>query len=417
MNRQILIVSGAMIATLAAAVAFGDEATNQTAARPAQTWKSAVQSKPISPAVKKGLTWLIERQQGSGGWAQGEESANMGRGMDGVKDQANVGDSCAALLALLRSGSTPSSGDYAAPILNGVRFVCGEIEKADSDSLFVTKTRGTRLQAKLGAYVDTFLASLLLAEVGKTMPTPEEQARVAAAQAKVMAKIEKNQREDGSFGGEGWANALSQGLAAKGINRSAQTGVAVSESVRGKLEQRAGKRFDAKGGSFSRDDAAGVDLYAVASSVGAMQDSDNTNNDKKRELEKTVRTAESPGARKEAQQLLDRYQVNSDTLAAAKKAAVSKLDNDQFVSGFGSNGGEEFLSYMTIGESLVVGGGAEWSTWDKKMTANLERIQNGDGSWTGHHCITGRSFCTAAALLVLMTDRAPVPLSADFKRR
>ena len=41
--------------------------------------------------------------------------------------------------------------------------------------------------------------------------------------------------------------------------------------------------------------------------------------------------------------------------------------------------------------------------------------QNGDGSWTGHHCITGRTFCTAAALLVLMADRAPVPVASQIK--
>jgi hypothetical protein len=46
------------------------------------------------------------------------------------------------------------------------------------------------------------------------------------------------------------------------------------------------------------------------------------------------------------------------------------------------------------------------------MTQNLDRIQNGDGSWSGHHCITGRTFCTSTALLVLMADRAPVPVQA-----
>ena len=43
------------------------------------------------------------------------------------------------------------------------------------------------------------------------------------------------------------------------------------------------------------------------------------------------------------------------------------------------------------------------------MTENLERVQNADGCWSGHHCITGRTFCTATALLVLMADRAPRP--------
>ena len=79
------------------------------------------------------------------------------------------------------------------------------------------------------------------------------------------------------------------------------------------------------------------------------------------------------------------------------------------------NGGEEFLSYMNIGEALVVKGGKEWQAWDKSMTDNLTRIQDKDGSWSGHHCITGKTFCTATALLVLMADRAPVPVAAKMK--
>jgi hypothetical protein len=100
---------------------------------------------------------------------------------------------------------------------------------------------------------------------------------------------------------------------------------------------------------------------------------------------------------------------------AAETALVGRLGDDAFVRGFGNNGGEEFLSYMLIAESLVVKGGAEWTKWDQQVTALVNQVQNDDGSWTGHHCITGRTFCTAAALLVLMADRAPVPVAGKIK--
>jgi hypothetical protein len=110
-------------------------------------------------------------------------------------------------------------------------------------------------------------------------------------------------------------------------------------------------------------------------------------------------------------------------IAAAEKAAqeaemaadqieaamIARMDEPTFVAGFGNNGGEEFLSHLLIGESLALKGGEEWSKWDAAITELVGGIQNGDGSWTGHHCITGRTFCTAAALLVLMADRTPVP--------
>ena len=70
---------------------------------------------------------------------------------------------------------------------------------------------------------------------------------------------------------------------------------------------------------------------------------------------------------------------------------------------------------MNISETLLAKGGNEWKTWDKSISENLGRVQNDDGSWSGHHCITGRTFCTSAALLTLMADRAPVPFAAEIR--
>jgi hypothetical protein len=39
------------------------------------------------------------------------------------------------------------------------------------------------------------------------------------------------------------------------------------------------------------------------------------------------------------------------------------------------------------------------------MGERLQKIQNTDGSWSGHHCITSPVFCTSAVLLTLAADR------------
>lgn len=241
--------------------------------------------------------------------------------------------------------------------------------------------------------------------------------RVLAAIDKVMAKIEKNQRPDGSFDDRGWANALAQGMAAKGINRAAQSGAKVDEKVRQKAESYARGQYDRETGKFSEKGSAGVQLYGNASSLGALQDSVNTNEQKVEDVRKKAREGATEQERRDAEQTLRRYDEAKSDLRNAKAAVAARLEDKGFLSGFGPNGGEEFLSYMNIGESLVVEGGPEWEKWDRKMAVNLAHIQNQDGSWTGHHCITGRTFCTATALLVLMTDRAPVPLSTQFHRR
>jgi hypothetical protein len=106
--------------------------------------------------------------------------------------------------------------------------------------------------------------------------------------------------------------------------------------------------------------------------------------------------------------MLKRVDEAEKLLEESTKGVVKQLENPAFVQGFGSNGGEEFLSYMNISEALLLKGGDEWKKWDKSMTESLTRIQDKDGSWSGHHCITGKTFCTASALLVLTADRAPV---------
>ena len=85
-----------------------------------------------------------------------------------------------------------------------------------------------------------------------------------------------------------------------------------------------------------------------------------------------------------------------------------RITDDAFlIRGFGSNGGEEYVSFMMASTSLAAAGGAEASVqWDSNIRSKLGSLQNADGSWAGHHCITGRVFCTASAILTLTADRA-----------
>jgi hypothetical protein len=334
-----------------------------------------------------------------------------------VRDLPNVADTCMAALALIRSGSTPSSGPHAGEIRRAVEFVAREVGAAEAGSLYVTSVRGTRVQAKLGTYIDTFLSALLLAEVRGQMPEAAANQRMLAALDKVMDKIERNQRPDGTWDNQGWAPILAQSVAAKAINRAAQAGASVNEEVRKKAEAYARGQFDGRAKSFRGEGSPGVALYSSAASLGAMQDSDNTNRAAERQTMARLERAASPDERKKAEADLARIRGNRRDLEAARSAVADRLADSRFIQGFGSNGGEEFLSYMSIGESLAAEGGEKWQTWRRSMGDNLERVQNQDGSWSGHHCITGRTFCTAAALLTLTVDRASAPLTAGIRRR
>jgi hypothetical protein len=110
----------------------------------------------------------------------------------------------------------------------------------------------------------------------------------------------------------------------------------------------------------------------------------------------------------EAARLYDAY--------ARNEATAGLLEGDEIWSGFGNNGGEEFLSYMMTSESLVIAGGNAWDRWHARLVNLFGSIQNGDGSWSGHHCITSPVFCTAAVILALTADRDRTLLAHEIQR-
>jgi hypothetical protein len=83
-----------------------------------------------------------------------------------------------------------------------------------------------------------------------------------------------------------------------------------------------------------------------------------------------------------------------------------RLRDSTFVDGFGSMGGEEFFSYLNVSDGLKRSGGDAWKNWSSAITQKILNLQNADGTWAGHHCITGRVAVTSAASLNLANNRA-----------
>lgn len=373
----------------------------------AETPPAAAKAAPAPAAPKgqatvdKGLNWLATHQLADGGFGQGEESVQMGSGgqLAGV---GNVADTSVAAMAFLRSGSSPLTGEYQKNVSRAVDYVLASIEKSDKDSIYVTDVRSTRVQSKLGQAVDTFMALALLTDVQGKMPDAAGEARVKAGVEKIIAKMKKNQRDDGSFETSGWAPTLSQAVGSRGLNKAAEQGVTVPETLRSKAED--WSKDQSAGGKFKGTGSAGVQLYGTASAVTGLGSSVSANEKARPTVEKQVKEGKTKEERDQAQATLRRYDEAKKAEDVAMRAMTEQMKDERFIAGFGNNGGEEFLSYMLMSESLAKKGGKEWDDWRARMNTNLTRVQNGDGSWTGHHCITGRTFVTSTALLVLTTD-------------
>jgi len=242
-------------------------------ARGPTTLNPAIKPKLLADFTLKGLAYLVNQQDSSGGWGQGggwRQKGNEGRveGKD-IKDPPDVGNTCAATLALIRSGSTPKEGPYANNIAKAFGFICDHVEKSDSDSLYVTDVRDTQLQRKIGTYVDTFLTALVLSELKGQMASAQDEARLSVALSQTIAKIERNQKQDGTFAGNvGWASVLSQSVCTKALNRAAQKGVEVKTETLVRDFNQAVAGLDVKSGEFKlAGEVSAARAYTVAKPV------------------------------------------------------------------------------------------------------------------------------------------------------
>jgi len=413
--------------------------------------KTAVTPKEFTESVKKGIAYLIKNQQADGGWNQGGGWRTGGNGqarVEGkeVEDPSDMGNTCYALLALVRAGNTATEGEHKEAVKKGLKYVLAMVEKSKGDDLYVTDVRNTQLQSKVGPYIDTFLANLVMAELKGKAGDSEKQ--LVACLEKTMTKIVKAQTKDGQFAGNGgWAPVLSLAVANKGIARAKQNGAVVDDkyfarvaeqakaastvvaaatpgdpkvATTGKLELTGSGTYTGAttvtGGSLAGD--AGVPLYNIAQKAGNNQDVVNA---MRFDAEKWRKVAADPKAKPEekaaAEKNLDGLKNAERENGKIQEGLATSVKSEKFVAGFGSNGGEEFLSFLNISETLVLKGGKDWTDWDDKMRGAAEKAQDKDGSWSGQHCITGKTFCTSGALLVMLADRTPFPLDVLNKAK
>jgi hypothetical protein len=340
---------------------------------------------PVGRSVERGIQWLVSVQGKDGGWGQdGGETSYIRQGERLESSGNDVANTAVAASALLQAGNTPVSGPHRQALSRALEFILARVEHSPGEGLAITDRNGTQIQRKLGPYIDTFLTSKLLAEVDGRMGSAQANARVRRNLEKCVAKIEKNQLKDGSWNAAGgWAPILGTSLASRSLYVAQEKGVAVSNRVMASVDDYT-KRTGA-GGGVGAGRGAGVAAEVVASAAGVS-------------------------LYKSAQELEQLSRTDRDRRQNAAKIGEikSKLADARFVSGFGSIGGEEFFSYLNISDSMRRVGGPEWERWNTDMKTKIVKLQNDDGTWAGHHCITGRVAVTSAAILTLLADRSPV---------
>lgn len=357
-------------------------------------------------AEQRGLDWLVKAQANNGGFGCGSHARQ-----DIIDPHAVSTDPATTAMvgmAMMRMGNTLDKGPHAAQLKRVTEYLLSQVEGAPKGAVNITQLTGTQIQSKLGANIDVALTTQFLSNlVAKIGEEHGSYLRAKRALNTCVSMIQRSQNADGSVQGDGWAGVLQSSFAASALESAKTVGADVNEEALDLARDYQKANFDANTGSVATERAAGITLYAVSGSTrnSAVQ---------AREVSEVVAKAKKEG------KVAANAQVDSKTLedagyspAEAEKmntayqvynAAKTQAQAENVISGFGNNGGEEFLSFLQTGESLVIAKDNSWKNWYGQTTKRLVDIQNQDGSWNGHHCITSPVFCTATSLLILSVN-------------
>lgn len=357
----------------------------------------------VMNSIDRGLAWMATAQQANGGWGAG--SHHRQNIIDPHAVNTDPATTAMVGMALLRTGNTLASGQYSRQLQGALNYLLESVESTPADRLKITEESGTQIQTKLGDNIDAVLAmqffSNVLDEVKNDLPLKQ---RVLDALETCARKIEQLQDSDGSIKGAGWAGVLQSALANSALEAAQYRGVEISEVVMERSRNYQKGNYDATTGDVKTDRGAGIVLYSVSGSVRASAK-------EARRVREEIEKAKREGKLKDTDEVsaeilmeLDIEEAEAVQLAASYQVYESSKNvaqDDNVMVGFGNNGGEEFLSFLQTGESLIINRDAEWKDWYANTSGRLISIQNEDGSWNGHHCITSPVFCTATTLLTL----------------
>ncbi|MEM6802328.1 MAG: hypothetical protein AAF696_13045 [Bacteroidota bacterium] len=372
----------------------------------------------VQKAIQDGLTWIVKAQQENGGWGAGLHSRQEVKDPHAVK--TDPATSSMVAMALLRSKSNLEEGEYSEQLSKALHFILEEVESSSPNSSNITQATGTQIQAKLGKNIDVVLATQFLSNIiDHTQHDQVLKERVLKCLNICTEKIQRHQESDGKTSGGGWAGVLQSSYANNALETAELKGAKVDKEKLKRSKEYQRDNYDVSSGNVKTTDGAGVMLYSISSSVRS------TSKDA-RKVKEDIRKAKQEGI------LADSAEVNvlnlqkigysqdqaleQNTNYKVYEAAKNKSQTAEAIKGFGNNGGEEFLSFLQTGESMIINDDNDWKKWFDNTSGMLLAIQNQDGSWNGHHCITSPVFCTATCLLTLSINNDIEELTAVGKQ-
>ncbi|MCG8587395.1 MAG: terpene cyclase/mutase family protein [Pirellulales bacterium] len=314
-------------------------------------------TKGSEDATRKGNAFLKKCQNRDGGYGQ---DANSG--------QSDIGITAMVGLSMLAQGNTPIDGPKSRELRKITEFLLKAVDRMPAND--ITEQTNTQLQRKIGRHAHSFFAAAFLSQV---LGEDWESRRVRRALQKLTRVISAAQQEDGTWGRGSWAPMLGTVMGWVSLRGAHSVGISVQADSEKTARKIVAQMKAFKGGGWM------MQLYKNATGIRVL------------------------------------YALGEGNDATAKEMfkKVQDLIHNKANNVFSNAGGEEYIAFHLITECMLQAGGEDWKRWFPTIREGLVKSQNADGSWTGHHCITSRTFCTAAAILVLQSPNRFLPISQE----
>lgn len=416
---------------------------------------------PHAPSwLKRGIKWLCENQSGDGMWGlSGTSVLNVRRGRQSYPPQPNAGSGDAGTTAVVVMALTnylckENDPNAQVALKKGVRKLLELVKKKEiytsqngrrSSNRNAKRVIPTLVEGKLGPRVNVALVTQALARLYMALPeSAPDKNKIGQALDTCLEELEK-QHDQFIRPTGGWANILQTASSLVAWEYAELCDRKVSKQKIEELRNSLTTIFNDRMNEFDLSRAAGINLYSFASSIRAnaptaatalkiMPEETLTKNISESTASSSGSYSEASGFPQPFNRVLspDSDSVSPELIDPESDPAFSHFNkkmgrtkalkfseayrknskliemlesDDRLLRGYGNNGGEEYLSFYLIGQSLQLAEQDSWEKWRGKVAQIVKPLQEDQGSWVGQHCITDRSFCTATVILSMLTDR------------
>ncbi len=313
--------------------------------------------------IDKGIKWLLKAQNKDGSW--------------GI-DSKTPGDvTCTALgaMALMAAGNTEKSGpdnEAHEAIQKAYNWI---LTMARKNPKKITNEQSTLIQGKLGTNVHAFIGTVFLTQAYGMRIAKDDAKELREILQKLVDFIASAQDSDGSWHRQTFGALKATSQAWLALRSSDRAGIVIKKAAVEKTVRFLKSQFNSSTGLFDIQGHGGFpSIYNTSSSVRV---------------------------------LCGMGEANSKEVEQAVPAFIKACKNINLLA----YEGEDFMAAALMSHAMLIKGGKAWDEWYKYIRDLLISKQNGDGSWTGTACISGRTFATTNALIALLSPLRHLPIA------